>query len=116
MRNNTSVEEICLHLRMLSISYRDWENDYPRATTFQNAAEVLLDSGLTVINDASEITGMSGIGPSTLKEVSEFLATTTSKRLESLLKNNSGLSDQLKAMVLDGFAHLESMVQVWTRK
>lgn len=72
MRNNPSVEEICLHLRMLSISYRDWENDYPRSTTFQNASEVLLDSGLTLINDASEITGMSGIGPSTLNEVSEF--------------------------------------------
>lgn len=57
---------------MLSISYRDWENDYPRSTTFQNASEVLLDSGLTLINDASEITGMSGIGPSTLNEVSEF--------------------------------------------
>ena len=48
--------------------------------------------------------------------MSEFLTTTTSKRLEALLKKHSGLSDQLKAMVLDDFAHLESMVQVWRAK
>lgn len=67
----------------LSGSYAKLGNNI-KSGSFARAASTIKDSALLEINESAELGKLRGIGPSTVKEINEFLEKGTSERLEKL--------------------------------
>lgn len=82
--NNLKVDNSALinFLKLLGTYYKN-NNEVYRAQTFLKAADTIKNLNTQIIS-SDQLNGIRGIGPSVLSEVTEFLATGTSKRLHEL--------------------------------
>lgn len=103
------IEVVSAHLDLL-VEYYHKLDEPNRSTSFHSAKEKLeAEFGATDLpDDIDSLKALKGIGPSTINEVKEVLATGTSKRLESLKSqvattgediDPNALKDQLKGLL-----------------
>ncbi len=116
MSQKENIHEIVMHLNILRKYYEDYEDDYHRARSFAKAIETLEESQLKYISNVSEISTLPGIGPSTLKEVEEFISSQTSRRLETIIANNPKFKSEVKEMILSDRENLPSLSKFWQKK
>nr|DAS83433.1 MAG TPA: hypothetical protein [Caudoviricetes sp.] len=103
------IEVVSAHLGLLVEHYHKLDEPN-RSASFQSAKEKLeTEFGATDLpDDIDSLKALKGIGPSTINEVKEVLATGTSKRLEELKTkiattgediDPNALKDQLKGLL-----------------
>ncbi|MGP1493844.1 MAG: hypothetical protein ACTTIS_00640 [Streptobacillus sp.] len=103
------IEVVSAHLGLLVEHYHKLDEPN-RSASFQSAKEKLETefSATDLPDDIDSLKALKGIGPSTINEVKEVLATGTSKRLEELKTkvattgediDPNALKDQLKGLL-----------------
>ena len=90
-------EGLTNHFNKLTIYYTIL-GDKPRAKTFRNAAAVVAET-LYTITSAQQLPHIKGVGASTLEEITEYLASGTSKRLQALETSTKTKRDSMKELM-----------------
>jgi DNA polymerase/3'-5' exonuclease PolX len=116
MKNKIKIDEVLIHLRMLATFYSEYDEDYHRGNSFYKAIESLEESGIKKIADVDAVKELPGIGPSTLKEITEFIATRTSTRLEEILSQSASFKQRMKEDVLKNYTKFPELVAIWQDK
>ena len=88
--SNKSVDDILGFLNQISESYMKLGNTI-KANSFSKASNNIKDSNIQIINSSADVKGISGVGPSTMKEIDQFIQTGTSDRYESIKNELSSI-------------------------